>query len=111
MGRYIAIIDYRAKNITGLEVKELSAKNILEAMHECREMMNGNIYLIKIAERKGKRMQIEGADRRTYEEILCNRGGPLGWHDCTSQYGEFSSTWARDYYGSSIIDYHIINLG
>lgn len=111
MKKYIAIIDYRAKNTTGMEVKELNAKGILDAMQECREMMDDEVYLIKIAERKGKRMRIEGADRTTYQEILCNRGGALGWHECTERYGEFSSIWARDYYASTIIDYHIINLG
>lgn len=112
MTKYIAIIDYRARarHTVGLEVRELDAKGILDAMQACREMIDDNVYLIKIAERRGKRMRIEGASRTTYKEILCKRGGQ-GWHDCTERYGESSATWARDYYASTVIDYHIVNLG
>lgn len=89
--KYLAVVD--RKHHRGFDFYELKACDIVTAMTESERFFNGDVYLIRLAERTGRIAREGGNKIVKFREILCNRSH--GWHACDEEHSEMSTTWAR----------------
>lgn len=72
--QYILYIDYRATSGKTYEYKEMTAKNLLDAIAEADEIHNPKtMYLIKILEKVGKVEKENGYKVQNYRAVMCKR--------------------------------------
>lgn len=91
MVKYVLVVDFRANTNTRFYQFCMDASTIIEAMKEAEMYLSENVYLVKIAERTGRKFKVHKGTKTFFKEILVNRGS--GWHACDDWHGESSSTW------------------
>lgn len=91
MGKYVLVVDFKANPTTRFDQLRMDASTLIEAMNEAEMYLSENVYLVKIAERTGRKLKVHKGTKTFFKEILVNRGS--GWHACDDYHGESSSTW------------------
>ena len=91
MGKYVLVVVFKANPTTRFDHLGMDASTLIEAMNEAEMYLSENVYLVKIAERTGRKIKVYKGTKTFFKEILVNRGS--GWHACDDYHGECSSTW------------------
>lgn len=71
--KYIAVIDPKVASNPAFAFKELSAKNLIEAMSEANKLIDDSVYLIDIYEKQAG----GNKEKVFYKAVVRNRG--CGW--------------------------------
>ena len=57
MGKYVLVVVFKANPTTRFDHLRMEASTLIEAMNEAEMYLSENVYLVKIAERTGRKLR------------------------------------------------------